>query len=460
MRRLLPALQIAVTIAIAPACALIFSGSAEAGGFAIREQSTSALSTSFAGAAAETRAPSHMFFNPATIAWSEGLEIQINAPVFVPSLKFKNGSAFTLAGTPVPGNPTRKNALDVTFIPSIYATVPVLDDLTLGLAINAPFGVVTKYDQNSVARYHALTSSLKTVNFNPVVAYRINNRLAVAGGLMVEWIDARLTTAIDFGTLGAAAGVPFAAPGTQDGVGRVQGDDVGFGFTLGAMFIPMEGTQIGIGYRSQVKHTLKGRGKFTLDSAGVGTALQAGAAATLPPGIPPPFTDSGISARITLPDVVSVGLSQRITPSFTVLAGAEWTDWSDFKELRIKFDNPVQPDNVTRENWNDGWLFSLGGRWQATDNLLLSGGAAYEKSPVPDATRTPRIPDDNRIWLSIGADYEFRDGINIGAAYTHLFFDQAAINLSPDSASDVRGTLTGDTRSSISILSLSAKIQF
>lgn len=441
------------TLAIGAGC-----GTAQAGGFAVREQSTSAQSASFAGAAAETGSLSHMFFNPAAIAWTERFQVQAETPMFFPSLKFKNGSAFTLAGTPVPGDSTRGNAVDATVVPSFYLAAPVTSQLTLGLGVNAPFGLVTKYDQNSVARYHALTSDLKTININPVLAYRINNQLAIAGGVMLEWIETELSTAIDFGTIGASNGVPFAVPGTQDGIGRIAGDDIGVGFTLGAMFIPMEGTQIGIGYRSQIKHTLKGKGKFTLDSAGVGALVQAGA--VLPPGVAPPFTDTGVSARVTLPDTISVGLSQQITPAVTVLAGAEWTDWSDFKELRIKFDNPAQPDNVTRENWEDGWLFSLGARWQASDALLLSGGAAYEKSPVPDGTRTPRIPDDDRIWLSIGADYEPWDGVNLGAAFTHVFVDDSTINLSPESASDVRGTLTGDVETSIDILSLTAKIQF
>ena len=36
---------------------------------------------------------------------------------------------------------------------------------------------------------------------------------------------------------------------------------------------------------------------------------------------------------------------------------------------------------------------------------MFRAGLAYDQSPVRDAQRTPRLPDNDRTWLAIGAQY-------------------------------------------------------
>ncbi len=59
----------------------------------------------------------------------------------------------------------------------------------------------------------------------------------------------------------------------------------------------------------------------------------------------------------------------------------------------------------------------------------MRAGVAYEKSPVPDATRTPRVPDNDRIWLSVGASYQVADNIRANLAYSHIFVEDGSVNL-------------------------------
>ena len=78
------------------------------------------------------------------------------------------------------------------------------------------------------------------------------------------------------------------------------------------------------------------------------------------------------------------------------MAEAQWTDWSVFDQLTIKFDNPAQPDSVTEEEWQDTWFFALGTTFKATDELTLRAGIAYDQSPVegqvPHAAHPRRGP--------------------------------------------------------------------
>ena len=44
---------------------------------------------------------------------------------------------------------------------------------------------------------------------------------------------------------------------------------------------------------------------------------------------------------------------------------------------------------------------------------------AYDQTPVQDAYRTPRLPDSDRTWLALGAQYKFNRTLwlDFGAAY-------------------------------------------
>ena len=59
----------------------------------------------------------------------------------------------------------------------------------------------------------------------------------------------------------------------------------------------------------------------------------------------------------------------------------------------------------------------------------MRGGAAYELSPVPDSTRTPRLPDNDRIWLSVGAGYKVNEWLTANIAYSHVFIKDGGVNL-------------------------------
>ena len=82
------------------------------------------------------------------------------------------------------------------------------------------------------------------------------------------------------------------------------------------------------------------------------------------------------------------------------MADLTWVRWSRFKELRIRFDNGV-PDSVTPQNWDNNWRIAVGATYKLNEAWKLRAGLAYDQSPVDDAFRTPRIPDEDRTWLTM-----------------------------------------------------------
>lgn len=295
-------------------------------GFAIKEQSPAALGNAFAGATAEAADIGYMFFNPAGLTRHDGHRALAGVSYILPKAEPENMTASTALGAPIGGGNGGGDAADNALTPVLYGMASVSDRVKLGLGVNAPFGLKTGYDWGWAGRYHALDSELATVTVNPTLAIRATDWLSVGAGLQAQYADAKLTNAVDFGTIGAAAGIPGAIPAAQDGFARVDGDDWGFGGSAGVLLEPREGTRIGAAYRSQVEHRLEGDADFVLDAAGVGAALR---------GATGRFVDTGASARLTTPDTASLGIYHEIDERWAVMGEVQWTNWSVFQRLVV-----------------------------------------------------------------------------------------------------------------------------
>lgn len=420
-----------------------------ASGFQLKEQSTSKLGNAFAGAGSSGDDASILFYNPAGIALFKDSQATAGVAVIKPTAKLGISSATDGTGGTMSGG-DGGDAGSLAALPSAYLVAPVNDQVNVGLAINVPFGLVTSYEDGWAGRYHAITSDLETVAITGVASLKISDKLSIGGGPYVNYTRARLTNAIDFGTIcvGALGGGTCsslgALPQQADGKVDISGDDWSMGATAGLLYEPVKGTRIGLSWRSQTTVNVQGDADFDVpDNAGALTASGA-------------FTDSDISSTVTLPETIGLSLHHDITDEVAVMGDVVWTAWHRFEELRIEFDNASQPDSVTRENWNDTFFVSLGATWRPDDNWTLRTGVAYDQSPVDDNFRTARIPDQDRYWLAIGADYQVDDRWKLSAGYTHIFVDDASL----DESSAAAGTLRGTYEGSIDIFTFGASLRF
>jgi long-chain fatty acid transport protein len=422
---------------------------AYAAGFALIEMNASGQGNAYAGAAAHTNNASTIFFNPAGMMNLEGQQLSFVAHVIDPSADFDNdGSSLSPALGPFGGPLTGKDddGGDTAFIPNFYWVKPINDDMSFGIGVNAPFGLKTEYDDKWVGRYHGILSDLKTLNFNPSLGYRVNDKLSIGGGLNMMLAKVDLTSAIDFGTL--CIGAPGCAPQSADGKAKLDGDnydDLAFGFNLGFAYMISEQTTIGVAYRSEVDINVEGDADFKVPAV-----AQQG----LSPIGKTVFIDTDLKADITLPASFSVSLAHQVS-KFTWLADATWTGWSSFDELRIKYDNPAQSDTVTTEDWDDTMRYSIGLDYQYSDSLVLRTGLAFDETPIPNKEkRTPRLPGADRTWVSLGLTYLASSAISFDVGYSHLFIDDAKIDNTLETSVDaLNSTLTGEYDGDVDILS-------
>ena len=404
------------TVIAGLASALLFlaPAGANAGGFAVKEQSTAAQGNSFAGATAGAEDVTYMFFNPAGLIRHPDHQ----AALIVSDIIVQGETANANAG--VGGESASGDGAVDALVPAAYAMWSVSPDLKLGIGINAPFGLKTEYSQTWAGRYHAVESDMKTININPAIAYRINDMFSVGAGLQIQHIDVTLSNMVNFGG--------------PDLLAEVTGDDWGFGATLGLLAELSDDTRLGLGYRSQVKHTIEG--DFTIGGGLVSDA----------------------SADFTAPDMATAGIYHDINSQWAVMGELAWTRWSSFDELRIMSSGGLI--SQTPEDWEDVWFVALGATWKPATNWTLRAGAGYDQAPIPDNRRTPRITDEDRILLSLGAQFRPSQNVTIDAAYSHFFMKDGSIDLPAGYTDPALPPLTANFENSVDILSVQAVFHF
>lgn len=417
-----------------------------AAGYGLKESSVTAMGSAYAGAAATSADASFLSYNPAAAGFVADYDSAVSVVGILPTSSSTFGSATTSAATPAGGSANPGHFIGEALVPDLAARMRIAPQWSVGLSITAPWGLRTDYPMGWAGRYYALQTHLLTVNITPVLAYKISDTFSIAVGPQFQYAKGTLSSAVDMGTIGALFAIPGAVPGAQDGLARFKADDWGYGFTLGVMGDIAPGISVGLSYRSAVHHTLRGPLDFTLDTAGVGAVIN---------GATGLFADTNASTKLITPEMVNFGGRVRLAPQWTALLEVDWTHWTRFSELRVNAVNPTQPDDVTDARWKDAWFFALGAEYAADERWTWRGGVALDQSPVPAATRNPRIPDADRTWVSAGFTYRASDTISFGLSYAHLFLPRKTIALSAGQTGNaLRGNLTGHTQAGVDVIGL------
>ena len=426
------------------------AASAFANGFALNEQSASGLGNAFAGGGAIAEDASTIFFNPAGMTYLPDNQLVMAAHAIRPSAKFSNNGSHSFGGLPTQedggGDPS-----DWAFAPNLYFAKALNNNVRLGVGINVPFAYKTDYDKEWVGRYQALKTDIKTININPSIAVKVSEKLSLGLGFSAMYMDAEITNAVDFGTIcetglgGCGIG---ATSQKNDGFARVIGDDWGFGWNAGALFQINNATRLALAYRSAVHQKLKGNAYFS----GIPAAF------VLSPALTAGFANGSVSAKLTTPDSASASLFHQINAQWDVMADLTWTHWSVFQDQTVIRTSGVLAGRTLSsvpQNWDNTIRASLGTNFRYTNAFKLRAGFAYDQSPVSLEFRTPRTPNTDRFWLSVGANYRFTPNSSIDVGYTYIFVNDASLDKTTDtSIPSLRDTVKGSYIGNVNIISV------
>jgi len=409
-----------------PALLVLTPASAMAGGYGLNEQGASASGVANAGAVANPENASTIYFNPAGMTELEGTQVSFGAAVLDITGDFE-GSAVRDNGTPVSGN-DGGDFVPTAVVPNLYMTHQLNDTVSVGLGINAPYGLSADYNDDFVGRFFADETDLQVLSFSPAVAFASNNGLSIGASINLLYGEGTLSKFQDNRSLGLP----------QDGHFEVEGDDLAVNYTVGIQFQPVESTRLGMVFRTRTELELEGDARLT-NAPVFGPTGPTGQTRTL--------TEKTV-VPLEIPDQLSFGVSHRLVDTVTLLASATWTKWSRFESLDVRSDQsdagtPNETISFLGENkfgepgvighvpekWKDTWSAAVGVSWQATPAVALKAGYAFDASPVTDRYRTARVPSSDRQWLTLGGQYaHLRSGWTVDLAAGYLIIDDPEVD--------------------------------
>jgi long-chain fatty acid transport protein len=442
-----------IATALAGVALALAGGQAFGSAFALAEQNVMGLGNAFAGAAAAAEDANTVWYNPAGLARLNFPQVEAAIHVIIPSAKFQNANSQAASLQPLGG--TGGDAGSAAFVPNMYGSMAINNDWHVGIGINAPFGLKTEYENGWLGRYQALKSEVKTINVNPSVSYKVSDAFWVGVGANYQHFEATLTSntnysvalAQGYGQVAATGAISPATAGALsvataglDSFGKVTGDDYAWGWNVGMMYSfngdannDVGAGRIGLSYRSKMKYDVVGTVNFTNPTPPTLTGPLApynGLVGQVSNGVNQTrLYNGGVTLGVTLPDMASLSYYQKLNDKWDILGDVTWTGWSSIQELRI-LRSSGSTLILIPENFKDTWRFSAGVNYQYDEHVVLRAGVAYDQSPVNDIDRGPRLPDNDRTWLTIGGRFKYSTNLNFDVGAAYIFVKDGSINSS------------------------------
>lgn len=356
-RRSLPALALlGATLFAAEPC--------RANGFLIYDLSGEALGRASA-VSADVTEPAAVWFNPAGLAYLEGVNASIGGTFITARSSFEQASDGAQTSS------ERGNFL----LPAVFGSAKLTDNLALGLGVYSAFGIGVTWPSEWIGRENAISASLVALSFNPNVALKLSEQWSIAAGF-----DA-LRSTVDF-----RIGLPSLVGGDV----RLVGGTWGFGGNAAVLFRALpEKLHFALTYRSRVKLAFDGNADFSPANPDFSRALP----------------DQPGHAEITLPDIITLGVMGKPARNFTIGVDANMVLWSTYDRIDIDFE--TAPDRSLHPQGHNAFTLRAGVDYLTpAAGLHVRGGLIYDQGAIPDEGRSPALPESDRIDLALGLGYE------------------------------------------------------
>ena len=367
------------------------ASNASANAFNINEHDARVTGRAGATAASNTE-PSSVVFNPGGIAINEGTQIAL-------------GTAFYFAQGTYEGDGVQKQETDsgMSLVPNLYVTSRVHDMIGVGLGLHFPFGLAVSWPNGHPQSDTIQDQKLRTYFITAGVGVNLHKQvpgLSFGAGIDIVPATIELENTIGFGSDPAA-----------QGTAHLGGDAVGVGGRIGVMYHSpdVQGLKVGVMYRSPVALDFEGNGDFDIPDP---------YRAQLPP-------DGTINASITLPQSVWGGVAYSPIPNFDIEYNVVWINWAqtwDDGNLVIDLPddgNPAtdRPQSIQPQDYKNTFTHRLGFEYRLPpQKATIRAGVMYDPTPIPTTTLTARLPDINRINITVGGSYQITPdyGVHLG----------------------------------------------
>jgi len=351
--------------------------SANATGFDLPDQDAFAIGRGMAFVATADN-PSAIYYNPAGISQlpDNNVRVGVYGVYLNPTYKSSAGSTFY-------------NQENFHAIPEFFYTYsPQEFPLSFGLGLYSPFGLSSRWPQETGFRTVATEGSLTYYTINPVVSWRVRTNLSFAAGLTLNYIETDLEQ-----------GLVWPSQGFDNF--KFKGDGWAVGYNLGALWKVHPKVSLGATFRSYTSVNMDGYTEYYNN-----VPLSAGGLSV------PAFSQQRVDARadMSFPLKAIVGISYRPTPKWNIEFDADCTDWNQVTTINVHqergFSSLISQDTTVKLYWQSSWYYELGATRYFDNGWHVSAGYIYNENSVPDANYNPLVADLDRHFLSVGVGYK------------------------------------------------------
>lgn len=264
----------------------------------------------------------------------------------------------------------------------------------IGLGMYVPFGSTIAYEDDWKGQYLLREMSLKTIFIQPTVAYSVSDKLGIGAGFVLAT-----------GEFGLRRGVPVQDSTGGYGEANLSGAAIGFGFNAGIHWQPNTKWALGLSYRSDVAAKVD-EGNAEFDVA---------------PSLEEYFPSTKFKAQISLPSVTNLGATYT-HENLILSAEINYIGWKVYDSLVFDFEQNTDKleDLRSPRHYENSFIFRLGGGYMINESMMVRGGAYYDMTPVQNGYLTPETPDANKIGLTAGFSYTFKNNLALHSALLYI----------------------------------------
>ena len=381
------------TIAGATLGLLVAAGTAYGAAYRIPEQSVNSTARAAAYVAYTPNADA-AFFNPANMSWFEDrayFEADLTY-IGLSSISYRDNRTSMFNGD---------SETESFFVPTFFLISPDYNGLRVGLSLDAPAGLSKQWDQ-PYPRTFAEEFSLKVLEANPSVSYKIGDMFSLAAGIRGIYADATVKS----------AGIISQDYGGVTASRNMDGDTWEWGYNLAATLRPVDNLSLAVTYRSNIDLELDGDATLATSASFAGSPLYQG--------------DGKVT--VPLPAVLAIAGSYTFFDQLTVELEYDRTFWSEYETLDFIYPTPLgNPfltgafDSPKPKDWEDSDAWRISVSYDMNDFTFMAG-FALDENPIPDATLGFDLPDSDAKIYSLGLRYRINADFDLGMAY--LFDDK------------------------------------
>jgi len=288
-----------------------------------------------------------------------------------------------------------------------YAAFKPIKNLSVGIAVNTPYGNSLGWDDNWQGRFLIQNLKFKAFTFQPTVSYQFGDIVGIGIGLVYA-----------YGSVDMNKAIPYNGS-TGEGSLNVKGTAGNFGFNAGIMVHPIKGLSLGIDYRSKIEMKVKG-GDATFN---------------VPASLSKSFPNTKVDVMLPLPANLDFGASYEFG-KFMVGINLCYVFWSTYDSLVFDFEKVSDQQAVTHSAsptlYENRLIPRIGAQYRINDLVTVRIGGYYDPSPVQPDYLNPQTPSLNQVGLTCGLSIFPTKGLSIDAAFLYVFGSQRTGTYSPE----------------------------